>query len=118
MMSSTMPVSGDISAFRMGSNWAEPETYRIEKPIRVRVLRFCHRCKTTFGSNTLCVICEHTKCKKCTRTPLKKIDISIESKKNSATVGTIRESTGVGSLYNSRSLSSQSGSSDSSEEES
>ncbi|KAK8161894.1 hypothetical protein IWX90DRAFT_283682 [Phyllosticta citrichinensis] len=47
---------------------------RVEKPIRMRVHRTCHRCQTTFGPDRVCQKCEHTRCKKCPRYPAKKED--------------------------------------------
>ncbi len=45
---------------------------RVEKPIRMRVHRTCHRCQTTFGADRVCVNCEHRRCKKCPRYPAKR----------------------------------------------
>jgi len=45
---------------------------RVEKPIRMRVHRTCHRCETTFGQERICTKCEHKRCKKCPRYPKKK----------------------------------------------
>ncbi|KAJ4296876.1 hypothetical protein N0V90_006924 [Kalmusia sp. IMI 367209] len=45
---------------------------RIEKPIRMRVHRTCHRCGTTYGADKVCAKCEHKRCKKCPRYPKKK----------------------------------------------
>ncbi len=60
---------------------------RVEKPIRMRVRRHCHRCQTTFGSDKVCSSCNHTRCKKCPRYPLKKKK-DIQSKEtNIATSG-------------------------------
>ncbi|EEP75809.1 conserved hypothetical protein [Uncinocarpus reesii 1704] len=42
---------------------------RVEKPIRMRVRRNCHRCLTTFGADKICVGCSHIRCKKCFRYP-------------------------------------------------
>jgi hypothetical protein len=50
----------------------EKESYRIEKPIRMRIHRTCHVCDTTFGSNKVCAKCEHVRCKQCPRYPVKK----------------------------------------------
>jgi len=50
----------------------EKESYRIEKPIRMRIHRSCHVCDTTFGSNKACAKCEHVRCKQCPRYPVKK----------------------------------------------
>ncbi|KAF2838744.1 hypothetical protein M501DRAFT_934494 [Patellaria atrata CBS 101060] len=44
---------------------------RVEKPIRMRVRRACHRCQTTFGTDRICTNCEHKRCKKCPRFPEK-----------------------------------------------
>ncbi|KAF2451184.1 hypothetical protein P171DRAFT_418 [Karstenula rhodostoma CBS 690.94] len=45
---------------------------RIEKPIRMRVHRTCHRCGTTYGAEKVCAKCEHKRCKQCPRYPKKK----------------------------------------------
>lgn len=45
---------------------------RVEKPIRMRVHRSCHRCGTTYGADKICTKCEHKRCKKCPRYPKKK----------------------------------------------
>jgi hypothetical protein len=42
---------------------------RVEKPIRMRVRRICHRCLIPFGSSSSCSNCEHVRCKKCPRYP-------------------------------------------------
>ncbi len=41
----------------------------VEKKVRMRVHRHCHRCGTTFGTDKICTSCAHTRCKKCPRTP-------------------------------------------------
>ena len=45
---------------------------RVEKPVRVRVHRECHVCKTDFKSEKICSKCEHRRCKECSRFPEKK----------------------------------------------
>lgn len=50
----------------------DKEAYRIEKPVRMRIHRTCHKCNTTFGANKICVNCQHTRCTKCPRFPVKK----------------------------------------------
>jgi hypothetical protein len=50
----------------------EKDAWRIEKPIRMRIHRTCHKCNTTFGANKVCANCEHPRCTKCPRYPLKK----------------------------------------------
>ena len=55
--------------------WTSPvksNVERVEKKIRMRVHRTCHRCQTTFGSEKVCSTCKHTRCKKCPRFPTKR----------------------------------------------
>lgn len=49
---------------------AGPE--RIERKVRMRVHRLCHRCQASFGSEEICNSCQHARCKKCPRFPAKK----------------------------------------------
>ncbi|QSZ34370.1 hypothetical protein DSL72_005962 [Monilinia vaccinii-corymbosi] len=49
----------------------EREAWRVEKPIRMRIHRTCHKCATTFGPNKICVACAHPRCTKCPRFPTK-----------------------------------------------
>lgn len=59
---------------------AKPAGERVEKPIRMRVHRFCHRCEASFGGEKVCPSCSHKRCKNCPRTPAKK-DKKTKSKK-------------------------------------
>lgn len=52
--------------------WMTPsdlQVQRVEKPIKMRVRRRCHRCQTTFGSDKICNNCQHARCKSCPRYP-------------------------------------------------
>ncbi|KAI8942381.1 hypothetical protein NX059_000456 [Plenodomus lindquistii] len=49
-----------------------PTVQRVEKAIRMRVHRSCHRCGTMYGTDKTCQQCEHKRCKKCPRYPKKK----------------------------------------------
>lgn len=49
-----------------------PAVQRIERAVRVRVHRSCHRCGTLYGADKTCQQCDHKRCKKCPRYPLKK----------------------------------------------
>ncbi|KAF1846851.1 uncharacterized protein K460DRAFT_367605 [Cucurbitaria berberidis CBS 394.84] len=49
-----------------------PTVQRVEKSIRMRVHRSCHRCGTIYGADKVCLKCEHRRCKKCPRYPKKK----------------------------------------------
>ncbi|RMZ72486.1 Zinc finger RING FYVE PHD-type [Pyrenophora seminiperda CCB06] len=51
---------------------AKPTVERVEKSIRMRVHRSCHRCGTLYGADKVCRQCEHKRCKKCPRYPKKK----------------------------------------------
>ncbi|KAF3913061.1 hypothetical protein ABW21_db0208010 [Orbilia brochopaga] len=42
---------------------------RVEKPIRMRVRRYCHVCQTAFGSDKACPSCGHKRCVECPRSP-------------------------------------------------
>lgn len=55
--------------------WTTPVTGgapRVEKQVRMRIHRTCHRCQTTFGSDKVCSHCQHTRCKKCPGYPTSK----------------------------------------------
>jgi len=49
-----------------------PAGERVQKDIRMRVHRTCHKCEATFGPDKVCKKCEHKRCKKCPRHPIKK----------------------------------------------
>lgn len=63
---------------------SEKEAYRIEKPIRMRIHRQCHRCNTTFGGGKTCVSCQHSRCTKCPRYPPKKTEKEGKQKEKGA----------------------------------
>jgi len=50
------------------------EAFRVEKPIRMRIHRTCHKCNTMFGGNKKCVTCQNKRCSKCPRYPPLKTD--------------------------------------------
>ena len=59
--------------------WTVPTTVglpRVEKQVRMRIHRICHRCQTTFGADRVCSHCQHTRCKKCPRFPGSKTKVS------------------------------------------
>lgn len=45
---------------------------RVQKDIRMRVHRTCHKCDTPFGPDKTCLECSHKRCKRCPRHPVKK----------------------------------------------
>jgi hypothetical protein len=56
--------------FRTGAS--APLVPRVEKAIRMRVHRSCHKCGALYGHDKVCVQCEHKRCKQCPRYPKKK----------------------------------------------
>ncbi|KAI0152540.1 hypothetical protein F4776DRAFT_37651 [Hypoxylon sp. NC0597] len=49
----------------------EGDVLRVEKSVRMRIHRECHRCHSAFGAGNECPSCHHKRCKKCTRHPPK-----------------------------------------------
>lgn len=49
-----------------------PASERVQKDIRMRVHRSCHKCDTAYGPDKTCQQCGHRRCKNCPRHPLKK----------------------------------------------
>ncbi|EFW14189.1 hypothetical protein D8B26_002443 [Coccidioides posadasii str. Silveira] len=70
---------------------AKENVDRVEKPIRMRVRRNCHRCLTTFGPEKVCVGCSHIRCKKCFRYPPAKSKEECEAKGKAREVEKIEE---------------------------
>jgi len=62
-----------------------PAVERVEKSIRMRVHRSCHHCGTIYGSEKVCLQCEHKRCKKCPRYPKKKTPAGNEREKEKDT---------------------------------
>ena len=58
------------------SEWhsTEGDALRVEKPIRMRVRRTCHKCGVVFGAARECPGCEHVRCTKCARHPPRRTD--------------------------------------------
>ncbi|KAF1924258.1 uncharacterized protein M421DRAFT_424898 [Didymella exigua CBS 183.55] len=56
--------------FKTGAS--APLVPRVEKAIRMRVHRSCHKCGTLYGHDKVCMQCEHKRCKQCPRYPKKK----------------------------------------------
>lgn len=51
---------------------ARSDTVYVEKKIKLRTHRQCHRCQAMFSVEKICTYCQHTRCKKCPRFPEKK----------------------------------------------
>ena len=69
--------------------WTPPfksDSIRVEKKIRMRIHRHCHRCQTMFGADKLCAECGHTRCKKCPRSKMTGLK---ERKGKSALAGSV-----------------------------
>lgn len=56
------------------SGWhsSQGDVYRVEKSVRVRVHKECHRCQASFGASKQCPDCNHHYCSKCNRSPPKR----------------------------------------------
>lgn len=56
------------------SEWhsTEGDVLRVDKSVRMRIHRECHRCHASFGAGNECPSCNHVRCKKCTRNPTKR----------------------------------------------
>lgn len=53
--------------------WTPPfndDAVLVEKKVRMRIHRHCHRCETLFGFEKQCADCGHTRCKKCPRSKM------------------------------------------------
>lgn len=69
------------------SGWhhAEGHVLRVEKPIRMRIHRTCHKCGDYFGQTKECPNCKHVRCKECGRRPPKRSESErAESRKRRA----------------------------------
>lgn len=55
----------------------EGDALRVEKPIRMRVHRACHKCQHTFGTAKECINCKHTRCRDCPRYPPKRTEAEL-----------------------------------------
>ncbi|OIW28504.1 hypothetical protein CONLIGDRAFT_681458 [Coniochaeta ligniaria NRRL 30616] len=69
------------------SEWHSTEGHalRVEKPIRMRVHRECHKCGHNFGLAKECPNCKHPRCKECQRKPAKRSEAEkAESRKKRA----------------------------------
>ncbi|KAI0478513.1 hypothetical protein GGR56DRAFT_325864 [Xylariaceae sp. FL0804] len=58
------------------SEWhsTEGDVLRVDKAVRMRIHRECHQCHTRFGTGNQCPNCQHTRCKECTRHPVKRTE--------------------------------------------
>jgi hypothetical protein len=73
------------------STKTDKEVQRIEKSVRMRIHRTCHKCQTTYGGSKTCVECGHVRCTKCPRYPTKKPEGKGKSKVVAAPKGDIIE---------------------------
>ncbi|RFU30176.1 hypothetical protein B7463_g6171, partial [Scytalidium lignicola] len=64
-----------IEPHEWGYSFKRPPTLsRVERPIRARIHRMCHRCNIGFGATKICASCGHTRCKLCPRHPNRRIE--------------------------------------------
>ncbi|KAK8028236.1 hypothetical protein PG991_005292 [Apiospora marii] len=55
-------------------NAARGDVLRVEKPVRIRIHRTCHKCQATFGPGNSCPGCQHRRCEDCPRNPPKRTE--------------------------------------------
>jgi hypothetical protein len=67
----------DINVSELQTRSPDDTVLRIDKPIRMRVRRTCHKCNSTFSSAKECPNCQHARCTKCTRYPPKRSEAEI-----------------------------------------
>ncbi|KOS21543.1 hypothetical protein ESCO_005165 [Escovopsis weberi] len=60
----------------------EHAVFRIDKPIRLRVRRTCHRCNANFASSKECTNCSHIRCTKCSRYPPKRTEAELAASRD------------------------------------
>ncbi|KAI1401355.1 hypothetical protein F4819DRAFT_334105 [Hypoxylon fuscum] len=58
------------------SEWhsTDGDVLRVDKGVRMRIHRECHRCHSAFGAGNECPNCQHKRCKSCTRYPVKRTE--------------------------------------------
>lgn len=65
------------SDITLGINeWKPPfkdDAVWVQKKVRMRIHRQCHKCQTLFGVDRECLECGHTRCKKCPRMEMSKL---------------------------------------------
>ncbi|RMJ14991.1 hypothetical protein BHE90_006184 [Fusarium euwallaceae] len=67
----------DIKISELQTGSPDDTVLRMDKPIRMRVRRTCHKCNATFSSAKECPNCQHARCTKCTRYPPKRTEAEI-----------------------------------------
>ncbi|KAM6533394.1 hypothetical protein FALCPG4_006382 [Fusarium falciforme] len=67
----------DIKISELQTGSPDDTVLRMDKPIRMRVRRTCHKCNSTFSSAKECPNCQHARCTKCTRYPPKRTEAEI-----------------------------------------
>lgn len=67
----------DIKLSELQTGSPDDTVLRMDKPIRMRVRRTCHKCSATFSSAKECPNCQHARCTKCTRYPPKRTEAEI-----------------------------------------
>ncbi|RDA95136.1 hypothetical protein CP533_1861 [Ophiocordyceps camponoti-saundersi (nom. inval.)] len=64
----------EISTSDLIKTSADDTVLRMDKPIRIRVRRTCHRCDTALAASKECPNCQHVRCTKCPRYPPKRTE--------------------------------------------
>ncbi|KAF4587303.1 hypothetical protein GQ602_003996 [Ophiocordyceps camponoti-floridani] len=64
----------ELSSSDLFKTSADDTVLRMDKPIRIRIRRSCHRCDTALPVSKECPNCLHVRCPKCARYPPKRSD--------------------------------------------
>ncbi|KAK7432653.1 hypothetical protein QQZ08_000862 [Neonectria magnoliae] len=67
----------EIKLSELQSGSPDDTVLRVDKPIRMRVRRTCHKCSATFSAAKECPNCQHARCTQCTRYPPKRTEAEI-----------------------------------------
>lgn len=67
----------EIKASEWQSATPDDTVLRMDKPIRMRVRRSCHKCNGNFNSAKECPNCQHIRCTNCARHPPKRTEAEI-----------------------------------------
>lgn len=67
----------EIKPSEWQSTTPDDSVLRMDKPIRMRVRRSCHKCNANFTSAKECPNCQHVRCTKCARYPPKRTEAEI-----------------------------------------
>lgn len=69
----------ELSAAEWQATSPDDTVLRMDKSIRMRVRRTCHKCEATFTQAKECPNCQHVRCTKCVRHPPKRTEAELQA---------------------------------------